>query len=594
MKKNYIFSRHIFISIFILEISFAAIAGSTNKERERLFYQKADTKLVEQFSSGSPVEFFVEMNQQADVSGAYKLVTKEEKGQYVFDVLTSTAERSQAGVISYLKNKGVTFEQLWIVNGIAVTGNAEVAKEIASFSEVKSLNENTKFSVEKPVATSNVAEQDATRAVEWQLTKVKADQVWALGYKGQGAVIGGQDTGYDWTHAAIKKQYRGWNGSTADHNYNWHDAITSGSGSSCGVNLKAPCDDNNHGTHTMGSMVGDDGGSNKIGMAPEAKWIGARNMNAGAGTLNSYLDCFQWFLAPTDLQGQNPKPSMAPHVINNSWGCDNTEGCTPSNWNVHRTAIANLQAAGVVVVISAGNDGPQCSTVKASAAVFDISFSVGSTDNADAMSGFSSRGPVTIDGSNRRKPDISAPGSGIRSCIPGGSYSSMSGTSMAGPQVAGLVALMISANPAIAGQIDTIESIIEKTAVRITVTSQTCGGIGSSTFPNNTSGWGRIDALAAVTKAKDYKNTTGIDSYTNNRVRVYPNPVTDNLIFLFTGVNQEGIIKIYSVEGRILSEYPVSSSMDRMNINLGNLTQGLYFYTLETASHTYNGKFVKE
>ena len=149
----------------------------------------------------------------------------------------------------------------------------------------------------------------------------------APGYTGQGAVIAGQDTGYQWDHPALKDQYRGWNGSAADHNYNWHDAIHA-TGSSCGADSPCPCDDNDHGTHTMGTMVGDDGGANQIGMAPGARWIGCRNMNAGVGTPTTYIECFEWFIAPTDLAGQNPNPAMAPDVINNSWGCPESEGCS--------------------------------------------------------------------------------------------------------------------------------------------------------------------------------------------------------------------------------------------------------------------------
>lgn len=121
--------------------------------------------------------------------------------------------------------------------------------------------------------------------MEWNLQLVGADQVWALGATGQGVVIGGQDTGYDWDHPALIEQYRGWDGLSADHNYNWHDAIHSNSGfNDCGADSPEPCDDNRHGTHTMGTMVGDDGAGNQVGMAPGAEWIGCRNMDEGVGT----------------------------------------------------------------------------------------------------------------------------------------------------------------------------------------------------------------------------------------------------------------------------------------------------------------------
>ena len=139
-----------------------------------------------------------------------------------------------------------------------------------------------------------------------------------------------------------------------NHNYNWHDSIHSGGGS-CGADSPAPCDDFGHGTHTMGTMVGDDGGTNKIGVAPRRKWIGCRNMDQGVGTPATYTECFQWFIAPTDLPNQNPDPSKAPHVINNSWGCPPSEGCTDPT--VLQTVVENTRAAGIEVVVSAGNAG---------------------------------------------------------------------------------------------------------------------------------------------------------------------------------------------------------------------------------------------
>jgi len=134
---------------------------------------------------------------------------------------------------------------------------------------------------------------------------------------------------------------------TADHNYNWHDAIHENNphtppGNLCGFNSLEPCDDHGHGTHTMGTMVGDDGGANQIGMAPGARWIGCRNMEEGWGTPATYAECYQWFIAPTDLNDQNPDPAMAPHVINNSWACPPSEGCTDPN--VLLTVVQNVLA----------------------------------------------------------------------------------------------------------------------------------------------------------------------------------------------------------------------------------------------------------
>jgi subtilisin family serine protease len=212
-------------------------------------------------------------------------------------------------------------------------------------------------------------------------------------------------------------------------------------------------------------------------------------MDEGDGTPTTYSECFQWFIAPTDVAGQNPDPSKAPHVINNSWGCPDFEGCTDPD--ILKTVVENTRAAGIVVVVSAGNSGSSCSSVETPAAIYEASLSVGATDINDNIAGFSSRGPVTVDGSNRLKPNVSAPGVSVRSSFPGGAYGTISGTSMAGPHVAGQVALLIAAQPQLAGEVATLEACIEETAVPRT-TAQSCGSVPGSEIPNNTYGFGRI------------------------------------------------------------------------------------------------------
>jgi hypothetical protein len=197
---------------------------------------------------------------------------------------------------------------------------------------------------------------------------------------------------------------------------------------------------------------------------------------------------------------------MAPHVINNSWSCPSSEGCNSGNYSTMETVVNNVRAAGIVVVVSAGNSGPNCSTVNAPPAIYTGSFVVGATNSSDVIASFSSRGPVTVYG-NHRKPDVVAPGVGVASCVgvdnnPGTySYASWNGTSMAGPHVAGAVALLISAKPALAGQVDEIESLLEGTALDLFPSAPFCGNDNSGSTPNNVYGYGRINILAAVNAA---------------------------------------------------------------------------------------------
>ncbi|MGL5001396.1 MAG: S8 family serine peptidase, partial [Casimicrobium sp.] len=422
--------------------------------------------------------------------------------RFVYETLRKHAEASQGDLRRWLGERGVAHRPCWIANMILVQADAATAEALSMRSDVSRLSANPTVQFNVPVdEIAAIKPGDATSAIntisaiETGISKIRANELWALGYTGQNIVIGGQDTGYQWDHPALKGKYRGWNGTAANHNYNWHDAIHSGGGV-CGADALAPCDDGSHGTHTMGTMVGDDGVGNQIGVAPGAKWIGCRNMDQGFGTPATYAECFQWFIAPTDLAGNNADPSKAPHVINNSWGCPPFEGCT--DVNVLKTVVENVQAAGILVVVSAGNSGPACGSIDDPAAIYDASFTVGATSGlsgTDALASFSSRGPVTVDSSGRMKPDIAAPGVSVRSSVPSNAYVAKSGTSMAGPHVAGAAALLMSAHPSIVGAPDAIKRALKRNAVR-RADAANCGN-PATTVPDNAYGWGRIDVKAA-------------------------------------------------------------------------------------------------
>lgn len=522
-----------------IAIAVVVLLLPAGQARPMSWEDKVDAKVLNAISTGQ-TEFLIYMNSQADLSGADSLKTKEEKGRFVFNQLTATADATQPAVLHTLGQYGAPFQSFWISNSIWAKGGLDVVRAVASRPEVAYIYASGGGRLSLPpvdqpltttnsVSTSNLATADANP--EGNLLNVNADDVWALGVAGQGAVVAGSDTGVFWQHAAIKNQYRGWNktNQTVDHNYNWHDSIHA-QNTTCAGDTTEPCDDHDHGTHTVGTMVGDDGGDNRIGMAPEAKWIACRNMTEGAGVVPTYMECMQWFLAPTDVNGQNPDPTKAPHVINNSWGC--YEGCPPP---ALQNTLRASRAAGIFYAVSAGNDGSSplgvinsgrviCNTINTPLARYPEAFTVGSTDHrTDKISYFSSRGSVLGDPNfplGLMKPNISAPGSGIRSSVKNGSYASFSGTSMAGPHVAGLVALLISANPRLAGRVARLEDIIEQTAVRKT-TTEGCGLDSATAVPNNTYGWGRINALAAVLEALPPKaNPDNVTTFENVAVNI--------------------------------------------------------------------------
>ena len=507
-----------------------AFAGAGDDPLE-LWRQKVDARVLEQASRGT-TEFIVFLEEQADLSFASRIDSRQARGSEVVRTLQQTAAETQAPLLALFDRLGVEHRSFWVANMIWVRGDEAVLAAAAKLGRVRRIDGNPSIKLTLPPVEQTRATDEAA-ATEWGLQKVLAPQVWALGYDGTGIVIAGQDTGYAWSHPALKAKYRGWNGTSANHSYNWHDSIHSGGGS-CGPDSGEPCDDHGHGTHTMGTMVGDDGGGNQIGMSPGSTWIACRNMDEGTGSPVTYAECFEWFIAPTDLNGNNPDPSKAPHVINNSWTCPPDEGCSAASL---QTVVENTRAAGIVVVASAGNDGSSCSSIEFPVAIYDASFTVAATNTVDDLAGFSSRGPVIADGSGRRKPDVAAPGVSVRSSLRGGGYGSMSGTSMAGPHVAGLVALLLDARPDLIGKVGAIRSIIEAAADPIN-SAETCGGISGTEFPNNSYGHGRINALETLLGDAD---DDGLDNLTDCRpadssVWAAPAPVGDLTLIQDSGL----------------------------------------------------------
>jgi len=504
----------VLIAMGLLAGGLIAKAQSENKvvsrgnpqDLQQIALKKIAPWVLAKTAAGEEAEFLVMLGDQADLSYADRLQTKEEKGRYVFETLRAKAEASQSSLIGWLQERKVEYRTFYIVNAVWVKAARDVAVEIAARADVANLVGNPQLQGLKPVEPTEselqraAAFASAPEDVETGVNAIRAPEVWALGFTGQGVTIGGQDTGIQWDHPALKGHYRGWDGANANHDYNWHDSIHPGAkynGGDCGVDSKVPCDDDNHGTHTLGSALGADGAINQIGVAPGAKFIGCRNMDRGDGTPARYLECFEFMLAPYPVGG-DPKtqgdPSKAPDITTNSWTCPPSEGCEP---NMLKEAVDRQRAAGIMTVVAAGNDGGRgCNSVSSPPSIYDSSYTVGAISAVTGgIASFSSRGPVTIDGSNRMKPDVTAPGVNVRSAIRNNGYSFLSGTSMATPHVAGAVALLWSAYPALRGKIDLTRSILNEAAVHV-LTSD-CGSNDRS-FPNTVYGYGRLDIRAAI------------------------------------------------------------------------------------------------
>jgi len=579
--------RRLHIYIFIL-LSIVANAQHTDKISDHL---------KEAMLSGFQHDIIILMEEQTDINTAH-IKGKYAKAVFVYETLADKAVTSQRTVRTILENHGADYHTYNVVNALSLKANNNLIEELAAQKTVRRVLYDPWFKIEQSVATSKPLTQYRMADTTYGVKMINAPAVWEQGITGQGITVAGQDTGYDWNIDPLRSKYRGWNStdSTADHNYHWHDAIheisplhgdtmPSPDQNPCGLDALEPCDDNNHGTHTMGTMVGSTD-EEAIGVAPDAKWIGCRSLERGWGKLSTYTECFEFFLAPTDLNGENPKPELAPHVINNSWYCPAEEGCTPDTWEVMQIVMENIKASGTMLVVSAGNSGPGCSTIEAPPAIFETAFTVGAVAADSIIANFSSRGPLSTD-STTIAPHVVAPGVQVRSVIRGGVFQNNSGTSMSGPHVAGMAALLFSSDPQFEGEVSTIENVITSSTLQ-RLSSQDCSSFLGDEVPNAVYGHGIVDVFWAL---ESLKITSTEETQISGSIKVYPNPTTQSISLEVTDEVIENIL-VTDISGKtIVNRVNVKNSL--ANIDLHGQPSGLYIYKVATANHTYSGKISK-
>jgi subtilisin family serine protease len=427
---------------------------------------------------------FVILKDQADVSNAAQIPDYNQRRETVYRSLTSFADKSQSDLRKSLDRVGIPYQPYYLVNALEVNGGPLIRAWLQSRPEVDRILDSPHLRPLPAQLPSSSGSQQTPQQPQWNLTLIGADKVWSdFRVTGKGIIVGQSDSGVQGDHPELTDGYRG---NAGQNDYNWLDPWNQS---------VSPQDFNGHGTHTLGSILG-----KSVGVAPGATWIGCVNLARNLGNPAYYLDCMQFMLAPYPQQGDSFKdgdPSKGAMVLNNSWGCPDVEGCDP---NVFLPAVKALKFAGIFVVVSAGNSGYRgCGSVADPPAIYQQVFSAGAVDSRGVLAPFSSLGPVYADGSQRVKPDILAPGVDVLSAFPHSTYEVESGTSMAGPHVVGVVALIWSANPKLIGNIDQTTKILEQTAVAYTGSMPGCAG--SSKIPNNAAGYGVIDAYAAVKEA---------------------------------------------------------------------------------------------
>ena len=308
----------------------------------------------------------------------------------------------------------------------------------------------------------------------WGADLVKAPEVWAKGYTGKGVVVAVVDTGVDYNHEDLKnniwtntKEIAG-NGKDddgngyIDDNYGWNFADKNNN----------TLDNNGHGTHVSGTIAGENNNYGVTGIAYDAKIMPVKVLNeSGSGSYSSISKGIRYAVD----NGAN--------VINLSLGG------TSSNRTLE-SAIDYASSKGVIVVMAAGNNGDSSPEYPARYA-YKSGIAVGAVDKNNNMPDFSNRSGTD------EIAYVTAPGVKVYSSVPNNQYATYSGTSMAAPHVAGVVALMLSANPN-----------LTDAQVRQIVT-ETAGNSTQSTNSSNISNVSSVASQAMSTRVTERSRSAG-------------------------------------------------------------------------------------
>lgn len=474
------------LSIFLL--SFLLIpAGGGASGLDRKVTATLDPNLAQVLQSSPPDTLFDVLVATTDTRQLSQMVGQvsaripdiKTRHREIETALRALTAKTQTSVLNSLAASAGprtrVLSKFWITNLMHVQTDRDGLMHLAARGDVTRIYVNAPVSLIEPIATADAVAASGNAGAN--IDAVGARTLWAHGLTGRGRLVASIDTGVEGIHPALKNNWRGLSGDTAAA---WFDPL----------NAPVPMDNNGHGTHVMGTMVGRDG-ADTIGLAPDAQWITAAVIDRGSplgATIADILNALQWV---SDPDGNPATTDDVPDVVCNSWGISQTI-ISPCD-SVFFQAIASVEAMGIVCVFAAGNEGPSSMTIRNPAdhaASPTSSFSVGAVDPTlpgYPVPSFSSRGPSGCDGVSI-KPEVVAPGVAIRSSFKGQSYRWLNGTSMAAPHVAAAVALLRQYNPNLTP--DEIKLALMSTATDI-------GDPGT----DNESGHGLINlpaALAAV------------------------------------------------------------------------------------------------
>ncbi len=493
MKKPF---KIVLFCLVLMSIGSYAFAGQ---------YSAAFQPYLADHSSQPMVGAIITMADQVDLNALQAELTarqadRREWHEVVVRALQAKATETQGDIMAQLadlanQGKVEKFQGLWVANIVLVTATPEVLDILVQRNDVLQVSPDYEISNTEPV--SHGQDEPSIAGVENGLRAINAPQAWAMGFTGEGRLVSHLDTGVDGNHPALNARWRGYDSRYDGHaDWAWFDPVTF---------TDFPFDSGQHGTHTMGTICGlGVNTGDTIGVAFGAQWMSAGVIDRGGigPTVTNALLSFQWIVDP---DGNPATVWDVPDVNSNSWGVTTGHGypdCDETFWAV----LDGAEAAGIVVVFAAGNEGPGPTSLRrpADRATTDItSFAIAAVDGNNQslpIADFSSRGPTycTPNGDAAIKPEVSAPGVNVRSSVPGGQYQGgWSGTSMATPHVAGVVALMRQANPNLTSA--QVREILLDTATDL-------GPQGN----DNSYGMGIVNAYAAVQRALSLLHGWGV------------------------------------------------------------------------------------
>ncbi len=448
---------------------------------------KIASRVLSETANGGSTEALVVLSQQADLSVAYTLKTKLEKGYFVVNALRTVAGRTQGPILTLLQQRGVPYQSFFIVNMIKVTGDRRLMEELAARADVARIDANPYVRAVTPMQSAVDSFQPA--GIEWNVTT------------GEGA--GSLEHGIHRNRpGSSRRGHRGTVGPSRAEEPLSRLGWPAGESRLQLARRRQPAFPDSGRSLMVTALSLSARWWAMTARATRSAWLRERSglpaaiwMPAARQPPSTYTECFQFLIAPYPVGGGQGDPGKAPDSINNSWGCPPSEGCS---YDTLKSIVEAVRAAGIFPAVAAGNSGPNCSSITDPPAIYNAAYTVGATDSNNNIASFSSRGPVKVDGSNRTKPDISAPGQSIRGAVPGNGYQSgWSGTSMATPHIAGGIALLWQANPSLVGNIDQTEANMDHSATHL-VDNQAVGNCrGPLVFQDNTFGYGLLNLLKA-------------------------------------------------------------------------------------------------